>query len=78
MEKNNTNPQPTPEEDEELELVVDPKQLEHNKEVRSMQSYRWANIYDCAEGDMATLSEDISEFSIYEVTCILCFGMCSF
>ena len=66
MEKNNTNPQPTPEEDQELELVLDPKQLEQNKEVRSMNSYRWANIYDTAEGDMATLSEDISEFSIYE------------
>ena len=66
MEKNNNSPQPIPEEDQEEELVVDPEQLEKNMEVRSMESYRWANVYDVCDGDMATLSADISEFSIYE------------
>ena len=66
MEKNNTNLAPTPEEDQEVEQAVDLEQLEKNMEVRSVESYRWANVYDVCDGDMATLSEDISEFSIYE------------
>ena len=65
MEKNLTTT--TPEEEEEVELVVDPKQLEKNKEVRStVPRYRWANVYDTCDGNMTLLTNDVSEFSIYE------------
>lgn len=71
MEKNLTTT--TPEEEEEVELVVDPKQLEKNKEVRStVPRYRWANVYDTCDGNMTLLTNDVSSWGEgAEVPCFL-------